>query len=354
MRFGAPIWLAVLPFLGGGLLALGGWAWRRARRDLAGHFGSPLLPRLLHSVDSRRRGAKLALLVAGVLALGFALARPQWGQREVEIEQTGIDLIVALDVSRSMLAADAGGTNRLAVAINALEHLLGALGGDRAGLVVFAGEAFAAVPLTRDHTVIERALRSHTVGTVTAPGSNLGEAVHLALKTFDAGVTGPRLLLVVSDGEQLQGDAVEAARMARAAGLRVHTAGVGSAAGARVPAPSWGTGGFARNPLGREVVSRLDEQGLRRIAAAGGGVYTRLEARDGAGLAGWFRQAASGLPRTTAKRALDEPRERFQWALAGALTLLSAEWLTGDRRRGRRRERMGRRVVGAEGGEVVA
>jgi Ca-activated chloride channel family protein len=336
MKFGAPIWLSLLPVLGLGLLLFRWWAARRAERALAARFATPLLPHLLRSVGRARRIGKLALLVIGALALGLALARPQWGRREIEIERTGVDLVFALDVSRSMLAADAVGTNRLSVAREAIERLVAELGGDRAGLVVFAGEAMTAAPLTRDHTALLRALVSARPGTVSAAGSNLGEAIQQARRCFDRAATGPRALLILSDGEQLQGDAVEAARAAHAAGLQVHAAGVGSAAGAKVPAPNWGTGGSVRNPLGREVVSRRDEQQLQRIATAGGGIYVRLEPGDTDALTAWFRQAAAGLPHSTEKRTINEPRERFQWPLAGALALLGAEWALSDRRRSRR------------------
>ncbi|HRZ35868.1 MAG TPA: VWA domain-containing protein, partial [Candidatus Paceibacterota bacterium] len=124
MTFGAPICLWLLSLLAAGLLLFRLWAGRRARRDLEASFRSPLLPRLLRSVNYRRRRWKLALLMAGVLALGVALARPQWGRRQIELEQTGIDLVIALDVSRSMLAADVAGTNRLTVAADAIERLL--------------------------------------------------------------------------------------------------------------------------------------------------------------------------------------------------------------------------------------
>lgn len=335
MKFGAPHWLVALPLLAASLLTLWFWAGRRARRALQAAFHTPLLPRLLQSVDPVRRGGKRALVLLGALALGAALARPQWGRKEIEIERTGVDLVIALDVSRSMLAADVGGTNRLAAATQAIRRLLGELGGDRAALVVFAGEAFVAAPLTRDHTAVDRALSSANPFAVSEQGSNLGEAIKRARESFDRASQGPRALLIVSDGEQLQGDAAQAARAAAAAGIRVHSAGVGSVAGARVPARSYGPAAFVRNELGREVVSRRDEQQLQRIAAAGGGLYTRLDEPDSRALGAWFRAAAASLPRTTEKRTVNEPREQFQWPLALALGLLTVEWLSSERRRGR-------------------
>ena len=138
---------------------------------------------------------------------------------------------------------------------------------------------------------------------------------------------------MVSDGEQLQGDAIEAAQKALREGIRVHTAGVGSAMGARVPARAAQAPGFVRNALGREVLSRRDEQRLQRIAQAGGGLYTRIDEANSRALVDWFRRAAATFPRSTEKRLVNEPRERFQWPLALALAILAGEWMLGDRKR---------------------
>lgn len=352
MKFGVAMWLLVVPVVGMGLALLWWRSDRRVRRVLEAAFRTPLLGRLIESVDRRRRLWKRGLLLLTLAAIGLALARPQWGRNEIEIERTGVDLVVALDVSRSMLGADAGGTNRLAAARQAIGRLVESLGGDRLGMVVFAGEAFVAAPLTRDHTAFMRALDSAGPGSVSEGGSNLGAAIERARDCFERGAQGTRVLLVVSDGEQLQGDAIGAGRGAAAAGFRVHTAGVGSATGARLPARSWGTSDFLKNPVGREVVSRRDEQQLERIAASGSGRYTRIETRDSTALCEWFQTMSAGLPRTTEKRTIDEPRERFQWPLALALGLLAIEWMVGDRRR--RRDSRVRDVAGgqAEGNPV--
>jgi Ca-activated chloride channel family protein len=182
---------------------------------------------------------------------------------------------------------------------------------------------------------VARALDAAHPDTVSEPGSNLGEAIKLAREGFDRASQGPRALLVVSDGEQLQGDAVEASRAALRDGIRVHTASVGSAIGARVPRRRDVGGGFTRNAMGRDVVSRRDEQRLQRIATTGGGLYSRIEGQDDRVLVEWFGRAAATLPRTTEKRTVNELKERFQWPLALALGLLGVEWLVGDRRRGK-------------------
>jgi len=333
MKFGASVWLIALPLVVLALAALWVWSARRARITLQSAFNTPLLARLLGSVNPARRWLKRGLFALGVAGVIFALARPQWGRSEIEFERTGVDLIIALDVSRSMLAADVGKTNRLTAATSALERLLGELGGDRVGLVLFAGEAFMSAPLTRDHVAVERALSSAGPAMISEQGSNLGEAIKRARESFDRAAPGPRALLVLSDGEQLQGDAIEAAQKAFREGIRVHTAGVGSTMGARVPARAGATPAFVRNELGREVLSRRDEQRLQRIAQAGGGLYTRIDEANSAALAEWFHRAVAAFPRSTEKRTVNEPGERFQWPLALALALIAAEWMLGDRRR---------------------
>lgn len=332
MSFGTPVWLWILPGCVAALAVLWAWSARRGGRVLGGAFNTPLLGRLLGSVDHRRRGLKRIVVALGIGALLLGLARPQWGHNAVEVERTGVDLVIALDVSRSMLAADAGQTNRLHAAQTAIGRLVRSVGGDRVGLVAFAGEAFLLAPLTRDHVAVDRALRQTTPGMVSEQGSNLAEAINKCGETFERGAPGPRALLVVSDGEQLQGDAVEAARKAYQRGIRIHTAGVGSASGSRIPAGR--AASFVRNAMGREVISRRDEQKLQQVAAAGGGVYTRIEGHESEALTEWFQRTAASLPRTTEKRVLNEPAEQFQWPLAAALVLLGIEWVITDRRRG--------------------
>ena len=332
MKFGAAPWLiALLLLLELALLWI--WSARRSRLLLRGAFNTPLLARLVGSVNPARRWIKKILLALGMALVILALARPQWGRSEIELERTGVDLIIALDMSRSMLAADSGGTNRLTAATSAIENLLDRLGGDRVGLVVFAGEAFMAAPLTRDHAAVQRILNSAGPSLISEQGSDLGKAIQRAIDSFDHSEQGPRVLLVVSDGEQLQGDAVEAARKARREKVHVHTAGVGSMTGARVPAGVGGAPVFVRNTMGREVHSRRDEQRLQQIARNGGGLYTRIDEPGSTALQDWFLKSTATLPRTTEKRVVNEPGERFQWPLAFAVIVLAAEWMLGDRKR---------------------
>ena len=335
LKFGTPLWLGLTPLL----VALGfawlSWSQRRRRLALASALPTPLLDQLVASLDPRRRWVKHGLLLFGLAVLALALARPQQGHEIVQVERTGIDLLVALDVSRSMLVADVEGTNRLAAARAALRHLLHHLGGDRVGLVAFAGEAFLVVPLTRDQAVVERALDSLQPDMISEPGTHVAQAIRRAQESFDRGSEGPRALLVISDGEQVQGEAAVAAREAGRDRIRVHAAGVGSHAGGRVPVRASPGSGYLKNAFGRDVVSRLDERTLRESAGTGQGLYVRLAGRDSHELVAWFERAAAGLPRTTESRPLGDPREFFQGPLLAALLLLAFEWGFSERRRGR-------------------
>ncbi len=331
MTFGAPLWLVLLPVFLLLTAALFAWGARRRRRTLAAAVNSPLLPQLLARLDPRRRRLRQALGLAGLALLALALARPQAGHQSLELERTGVDLLIGLDVSRSMRVADVERTNRLEAARTAIRHLLNSMGGDRVGLMAFAGDAFLVIPLTRDQAAVDRALDSLQTELVSAPGSNLEKAIRCAIESFDQASEGPRALLLVSDGEQLQGEALGAARAAVQRRVHVHTAGVGSHRGGRVPAAA-GVAGYQKNPFGREVISRLDERLLRETAQAGRGLHVHLKGPNSRQLVTWFRQAAAGLPRVSERRQFGDPQEWFMIPLAGALALLLVEWLLTDRR----------------------
>lgn len=333
MKFGVPVWLWLLPVLLAGALALFVWSHWRRRLALRAALNTPLLAQLTASLDLRRRWLKHGLGLLGLALLTLALARPQAGHEQLEVERTGIDLMIALDVSRSMLVRDVEATNRLDAARAAVRHLLHHLGGDRAGLVAFAGEAFLVVPLTRDHAAVERALDSLEPDLISEPGSDLAKAIERGRESFDRGSEGPHALLLISDGEQLQGAAAVAATEAGRHRVHVHAAGIGSHAGGTIPADRSVSSGRVKNAFGRDVVSRLDERTLRETARAGRGRYLHLEGRNSRQLTSWFDETAAGLPRTTERRQLGDPREFFGWPLALAILLLAAEWLARERRR---------------------
>ena len=308
------------------------WAGQRARRRLVGLVAPRLAEQMLRSVNFAKRRWKAVLFGLGLCALCVALARPQFGFVTTEVERASVDFLVALDLSRSMLAADVNGKTRLEAASAAIARLLNVLGGERVGLVGFAGEAFLAAPITQDHASVRRNLEALGSDSVAKAGSDIAVAITLAEKTFEAGNFESRALVIITDGEELQGDAVIAAREAARKGLALFTVGVGSLAGARVPAKSESGVKFARNEFGREVISRLNERVLRQVAASGGGSYEAL-GEDGDGLLAVWQNGLKPLAKGTRTKISKDRRELFQWPLALAVGLLFAEMLINERRK---------------------
>jgi len=322
--FGAP-WallglLAVLPLLGAW------WVQMRAARRADAAYGGDETLRLGRSRGRARAGQALVLLALLLAVVGAA--RPQWGATPSPVERQGIDVVIALDISRSMQATDVQ-PSRAGLAARGLSEMLRHLGGDRVGLVSFAGTAFARSPLTLDtDAVADLVNRAQREGALVGPGTDVGAAITTALRLLDVpDPAATRAIVLISDGEDLGATLDEAIAAAQRARVRVYTVAAGTEAGALVPA-----GEGARGPA-TEVVSRADRVSLARIASATGG-----STRDAANLAG----LAVDLARLQ-QSALDEgqhvvPIERAHWPLLGAVMLLLAATLIPDGTRGAPRE----------------
>ena len=337
MKFDSPLWLIVLAVLPV-VCALAYWrgAVDRERR-LARLIAPRLRESLMRSVDGLKRRLKGVMLTVGVLLVAFALARPLMPEIESKAQRDGIDIVVALDVSRSMLAADLA-PSRLAAVKAGLSNFVARLGGDRLALLPFAGEPYLAVPLTLDHTAFTRTLSALTTESVTKPGSDLAAAIRLGVKTLavtNRAVRPPaRVILLVSDGEQLQGEAIVAAQEARTAGLSILTVGVGTTQGARVPdARSSRRDVMLKNEFGRDVVSKLDERMLQQIAASSSGGRYALMGPDGAGLEQLRQSSIEPLAARALTWSDKEFREIFQVPLLLSLAVLLLEMLVNERRK---------------------
>lgn len=273
------------------------------------------------------RPLRLALVCAAVVLLAMAAARPTIGSRLETTPQEGIEVVLALDVSRSMLTADAP-PDRLGLAIRQLDGLLNRLAGSRVALVLFADSGLLRAPLTTDIEAVRALLASaRSDASALTPGSNLAAGIRSSVRALEAASSESRAIVLVSDGEDHVGNAIEAARDAAGRGIVVHVAGVGTERGGPVVERDPATGAVAPrlDPVtGVPVVSRLDEGHLRAIAVAGGGRYTRL-AESG------VEPVAEALAGLRAERFEDvtseRPIERFQLFALGALALLVAERL---------------------------
>jgi len=335
MQWRDPTSLAAL-LLVPALAAFLAWSARRRRVALERFVASPLQSVVVPDLDPRRRRVRAALLCGAVLALALALAGPMWGFRWQQVQREGIDLIVAIDTSRSMLATDVK-PNRLARAKLAVQDLLSHLSGDRVGLVAFAGTAFLQCPLTLDFGAFTQSLDAIEAGIIPRGGTSLAAAIDTALAGFEGRQSEHQALVLITDGEDNDGQVKEAAKRAADRGIKIYTVGIGTTEGELIPLTN---GGFVKDRKGQVVKSRLDETTLQQIATDTGGAY--LHATDTAfGLTELYRDYISSMEKRELASTLERRYEhRFQWPLAVAFVLLVGEPLIGDRRRvraGRRR-----------------
>lgn len=317
------------------VLAVLFWWTFRARRRVLDRFGdSPLVARLTRSVNRRGRvtGAVLLTLAAALLVL--ALARPQFGTRVETVRSQGRDVMVVLDVSRSMRAQDVA-PSRLERARLEIGRLIRGLDGDRVGLVAFAGDAFVQSPLTVDYAAALLFLNAMDTDLVPVQGTDLGLALDVGIDAFEEGASGEdRVMVVVTDGEDHEGEIDAALERAAEAGIRIHTVGIGSPDG--VPIPTFDAEGrregFYRDDEGNVVTTRLEEGTLRRIAEATGGRY--VPAYGGStGLRELVDEVAAGAGEERESRQVTQYEEQYQIFLGLAILLVLAEALVPDRKK---------------------
>ena len=330
VNFAQPHWLIIGAVVCLAALMLMARAERLRRRTAALLAGG----RAVVTVARGRRLAKRALVLLGTACAFVALARPRWGYRWEAERRTGIDLMFAVDTSKSMLAKDLT-PDRLTRAKLAVADLLREFPEDRAGLIAFAGTAFVQAPMTLDQAVFRESLDALDTDVIPRGGTNIASAIRAAVAAMASEPDHRKLLVILSDGENLEGDALAAARDAARAGLVIYTVGVGTPAGELVPVDREGRPGAMLDAAGQPVRSKLDEPTLRRLAAVTGGAYAAL-GPSGRGLETLYRQHLAQIPRrSTGEQSHKVWTERFQIPLGIALACLLLELILGDRRRGR-------------------
>ena len=343
MRLAEPWALAALLLVP--LVIFAHFALERRRRARLARAGDPeLLAQMTAAAGGDGGGARVArawLLAAALGLVAVALARPQFGLRTETRRARGMDVVVALDLSRSMLARDVV-PSRLERARIELDELIDQLPGDRLGLVGFTSIALPLCPLTIDHSALKLQLRSTGPDDLPRGGTGVGEAIRQAKQMLasakDTGAA--KAILVITDGEDHEGDPEGAARDAKAAGIEVHVAGIGSRTGEPIPIldASGKVDGYVKDGAGQTVISRLDEKNLRAVADAGGGLLA-LPVGDGGLDLGAVRARLATLKKADLEdRVVRVYEERFQWFLAPgfALLLLATVVRPSRRRRGRR------------------
>jgi Ca-activated chloride channel family protein len=304
---------------------------RRQRRILI-FCGPELYERLSSSLLRGRRRLKALLMVLAVALFVAALARPQWGYHFEDIKRVGVDIIVAVDVSRSMLAEDIS-PSRLERARRKLQDFTGMLDGDRIGLVAFAGSSFLQCPLTLDYGAFSMFLEYLSPDMIPVPGTDMAAAIRTAIRAFNRRERTSKALILITDGEDHAGDVLQAAEEARREGIRIFAIGIGTPDGTPVPAID-GTGGFMKDRSGSLVLSRLDEKALQKIALETGGAYVRSVTGDldlETIYHGSIKKDVEQKELSSARRKRWE--ERFQWFAALGLVLLVLEFFIRENRR---------------------
>ena len=322
MIFASPAWLFALLALPG-LLALEVWLTGRDRARLSSLVSRPLWGRVVRRPDERWRLLRLTLLLLGAVGVVVALARPQWGIVREKVEREGVDVVLVLDTSGSMATADVA-PSRFFLARQALLQLISRLEGDRFALVAFEGEAYPLVPLTLDADALGLFLETVEPGIVPAPGSSLGVGLAKGLDAFVDQERRNKVMVLVSDGEDLEGEIDAAVRRAKEAGVVVHTVGVGTEAGQPVPEvdAEGRVTGYKRDESGGAVVSRLNLATLDAIARGTGGKAFRITPAD-TSLSG-LAAAIEGMEQKAMAREYSYRRkERFQVPLAIGLACLA-------------------------------
>ncbi|NUN70299.1 MAG: VWA domain-containing protein [Bacteroidetes bacterium] len=296
-------------------------------------FSSSELFRRLAEAHSTRKGTlKAALLLTAVAMLIVALANPQVGTRMEEVKQEGVDMFIALDVSKSMLAEDIK-PNRLEKAKYEIRNLIERLAGDKIGVIVFSGEAYTQFPLTIDYSAASLLLDVVDVESVPNPGTAIGSAISQAMKSYNFEEPSTKVLVIMTDGENNSGDAIEQARAAAEKGVRIYTVGLGSPAGA--PIPVYNSAGqqsdFKRDRSGNIVLTKLDEVSLQEIASIGKGNYYRATNTQDE-LDAIYRDINSLEKREFGAKQFTEFDDKFQYFLFIAFLLLLTESILSDRR----------------------
>ena len=329
MSFEDPVWLRITPLLlllFGVLLAYG----FRQRDALLSRFAaSRLLDQLTEKASLTRAWIKAGCILLAVLAIGIAHARPQLGVEWSERKARGLDIVFILDSSRSMLATDLRPT-RLDRAKLAIIDLVERLEGDRIGIIAFAGQAFLQTPPTLDYSAFYESLDAIDPSIMTSGGSDLGNAIDEATKAFPS-QNNIKVVVLLTDGEDLSGNAASAATRAREDGIQIFTIGIGTPEGEYLRIRNeQGIEEFVRDSSGQPILSKLDENTLQAIAQATEGIYSQLSSDS---LDQLFDSVIARLPREERESELQEIGiERFQWALTLALIFLVFDILIRRRR----------------------
>lgn len=319
-RFGEPIYLYLLlivPFL----VVFYLYTNYRRRKRLRQYGDPELMAHLMPNVSKYRPDVKFWLVTAALVMVIFMLARPQFGSKMETVKRQGVETVVALDISNSMLAQDVT-PSRLEKSKKLVSRLVETFNNDKVAMIVFAGEAFTQLPITSDYISAKMFLETISPSLITTQGTDIRGAIGLAMKSFTPNEGVGRAIVLITDGENHEGGAVEAAQQAAEKGVRVFVLGVGSPDGS--PIPVEGTNDFRRDKDGNVVVTKLNEQMCQEIAKVGNGMYVRVDNTNNAerALNAEINKLAKADVETQVYTEFDEQFDVLAWL---ALVLLAVD-----------------------------
>lgn len=324
MKFGAPEFLKWLLLLLPLIAVVIFMHWQRAAQ-LARLISSKVWKTVIPGHNPKRVRRRTVLRLLALLCIGLALTRPQWGVTWKDVQQRGLDIIVVLDTSKSMLAADIK-PNRLQQAQWAVRDFVRHLKGDRIGLIAFAGSSFLQCPVTIDYAAFTMMLNDLYAGIIPRGGTAIDQALKTAADSFDGDSEADRVIILITDGEDHEGDPLRIVKQLKDKQIRLYSIGVGTAEGELIPAADGR--GYLKDEKGQVVKSSLNETLLEQLARETGGFYVRSAPGD-FGLDRIYKLGIAGLQRDEQETRLAKVyEERFGWFCAAALLLLIAEAMT--------------------------
>lgn len=324
-RFAEPQYLYILIILP--ILVAVFVIYRRAQRKRLARFGDmEIIAQLMPEASPRRVRNKFILLMVVFALLIAALAQPQFGAKLREVKRSGVEIMLAVDVSRSMLAEDFK-PNRLERTKNAVSRLVEQLEKDRVGMVVFAGDAFIQLPITSDYVSAKTFIRTISPDIVPVQGTSLSKAIELASRSFSEQSQKSRAIILVSDGESHDDDPIAAAQAAKEKGIIIYTVGIGTPEGAPIAID----GEMMKDDEGNMVVTKLSEETLQQIAVLTGGTYIRAT-NQSVGLEEILKRIKAMEQQEFSSLAFAEYNDQFHYLVALALALLLFEFVMIDRK----------------------
>ena len=308
------------------------WMFYQWRKNKAlQKFGDPgLVKKLMPEYSSIRPNIKLFLRIIALTSVIIILARPQFGSKLEEVRKQGVEVIIALDVSNSMLAEDIQ-PDRLTRAKQALSRLIDNLENDKIGLIVFAGDAYTQIPITTDYISAKMFLSTISPEMVPRQGTAIGAAIDLGMRSFTPGDGKSKAMIIITDGENHEDDPVAKAEEAAKTGIVIHTIGIGSSEGVPVPFSSRGKKDYLKDNEGNTVITKLDEDILKRIAVNGRGNYVRASSSN-LGLDEIFGEIKQMKKQELESKMYTEYNDQFQIFALIAFVFLLTDFIVMDRK----------------------